>query len=112
MPGSPRKERGEFPLKATGTQKARPTNRGKARRYKVKGARFPAKRGALPFVQGKQAPHSKAAATKSLMAGLCAGWRRTGPDVLNDLPTAVWLTFEDDYVAAFGGDFSARGDGG
>ena len=46
------------------------------------------------------------------MAGLCARWRGAGPDVLNDLPTAVWLAFEDDYVAAFGGDFSAGGDGG
>jgi len=33
MPGSPRKERGQFPVKATGAQKARRTNRGKARRY-------------------------------------------------------------------------------
>jgi len=33
MPGSPRQKRGEFPVKATGTQKARPTKRGKARRY-------------------------------------------------------------------------------
>jgi|ERR1700682_107624 len=33
MPGSPRKKRGEFPVKATGTRKARPTNRGKARGY-------------------------------------------------------------------------------
>jgi hypothetical protein len=39
MPGSPRKKRGEFPVKATGTQKARPTDRGKARRYTVVGAR-------------------------------------------------------------------------
>ena len=46
------------------------------------------------------------------MNGLCAWWRATGPDVLNDLPTAVWLAFEDNDVAAFGGDFSARGDGG
>ena len=44
--------------------------------------------------------------------GLCARWRSTRPDVLNDLPTAVWLAFEDDDVAAFGGDFSARGNGG
>ena len=56
-------------------------------------------------------PLQKAAATKSLMGGLCARWRGTGPDVLNDLPTAVWLAFEDDYVAAFGGDFSAGGEG-
>src|SRR6266481_8328754 len=40
MLGSPRKERGKFPAKATGTQKARPTKRGKARGYKVKGARL------------------------------------------------------------------------
>ncbi len=33
MPGSPRKKGGEVPVKATGKQKARPTNRGKARRY-------------------------------------------------------------------------------
>ena len=33
MPGTPRKKRGEFPVKATGTQKARLTKRGKARRY-------------------------------------------------------------------------------
>jgi hypothetical protein len=32
--------------------------------------------------------------------------------VLNDLPPAILLAFEDDYVAAFGGDFSAAGDGG
>jgi hypothetical protein len=32
--------------------------------------------------------------------------------VLNDFPTSGRLAFEDDYVAAFGGDFSARGDGG
>ena len=31
--------------------------------------------------------------------------------MLNDLPTAVWLAFEDDYVAAFGGDLSSGGDG-
>ena len=38
-----------------------------------------------------------------------ARWRRTRPDVLNDLPAAVWLAFVDDDVAAFGGDFrSAR----
>src|SRR5713101_8160744 len=43
-------------------------------------------------------------------SGLCAGWRGTGPDVLNDLPTAVWLAFEDNYVAAFGGDFSSGSD--
>src|SRR5260370_11662098 len=46
-----------------------------------------------------------------LIGGLCAGWRGTGPDVLSDLPTAVWLAFEDDYVAAFGGDFSSGSDG-
>ncbi len=46
------------------------------------------------------------------MAGSGARWRRTGPYVLNDLPTAVWLAFEDDDIAAFGGDFSAGGDGG
>jgi len=39
MPGSPRKKRWEFPVKATGTQKARPTNRGKARRYTMVSAR-------------------------------------------------------------------------
>ena len=33
MPGTSRKKRGEFPVKATGTQKARPTKRGEARRY-------------------------------------------------------------------------------
>jgi len=57
-------------------------------------------------------PLQKAAGTKPLMGGLCSRWRGTSPDVLNDLPTAVWLAFEDDYVAAFGGDFSAGGDGG
>jgi len=46
------------------------------------------------------------------MGGLCAGWRGTGPDVLNDLPAAVWLVFEDEYVAAFGGDSSPAGNGG
>jgi hypothetical protein len=44
--------------------------------------------------------------------GLCARWRRAGPNVLNDLPTAVWLALKDDYVAAFGGDLSSGGDGG
>jgi hypothetical protein len=39
-----------------------------------------------------------------------AGWRRTGPDLLNDLPTAVCLPFENGYVAAFGGDFSDGAD--
>jgi len=35
MPGSPRKKRrGVFPIEATGTQRARPTKRGKARHYK------------------------------------------------------------------------------
>lgn len=48
----------------------------------------------------------------SLSEALCARWRGTGPDVLNDLPTAVGLAFEDDYVAAFGSDLSAVGDGG
>lgn len=52
------------------------------------------------------------AVTKALIGGLCARWRGAGPDVLNDLPTAVWLAFEDDYVATFGRDFSAGGDGG
>ena len=49
---------------------------------------------------------------EKFLVGLCARWRGTGPDVLNDLPTSVWLALEDDYVAAFGGDFSAGGDGG
>src|ERR1700722_10412557 len=40
----------------------------------------------------------------------CARWWRAHPGVLNDLPTAVVLAFEDDYVAAFGGNFSSRGD--
>ena len=48
----------------------------------------------------------------SSLKDLCARWRRTGPDALNDLPTAVGLAFEDDYVAAFGSDLSAVGDGG
>src|ERR1700731_3595193 len=48
----------------------------------------------------------------SVLRCLCAWWRGASPDVLNDLPTAVRLAFEDDYVAAFGGDFSAGGDGG
>jgi len=46
------------------------------------------------------------------MGGLRARWRGTGPDVLNDLPTAVWLAPEDDDVAAFGANFSPGGDGG
>jgi hypothetical protein len=44
--------------------------------------------------------------------GLRASWRDAREDLLNDLPTAVRLTFEDDYVAAFGSDFSAGCDGG
>jgi hypothetical protein len=39
-------------------------------------------------------------------------WRRAGEDVLDDLPPAAWLAFEDDHVAAFGRDFRARRDGG
>ena len=46
------------------------------------------------------------------LKALCARWRRTGPDLLNDLPTAVGLAFEDDYVAAFGSDLGVVGDGG
>jgi hypothetical protein len=45
------------------------------------------------------------------MAGLYARWRGACKDLLNDLPTPVWLALEDDYVAAFGIDFSARSDG-
>src|SRR6266576_950885 len=41
------------------------------------------------------------------LKALCARWRRTGPDVLNDLPTAVGLAFEHDDVAAFGSDLGA-----
>jgi hypothetical protein len=48
---------------------------------------------------------------RALYHGLCARWRVTGPDVLYDSPTAIRLAFKDDYVAAFGGDFSAGGDG-
>ena len=54
----------------------------------------------------------KAAATESLMSRLRARWRGTGPDLLNDLPPAVWLALEDNNVAAFGGDFSTGGDDG
>jgi hypothetical protein len=43
--------------------------------------------------------------------GLCARWRGTREGLLNDLPTAVWLTLKDDYVAAFGGELSSGGDG-
>ena len=32
--------------------------------------------------------------------------------VPDDLPTTVGLAFEDDYVAAFGSNLSAVGDGG
>ena len=53
----------------------------------------------------------KAAATKLVMGSLCARWRGAGPDLLNNLPTAVWLAFKDEYVAAFGRDSSAGGDG-
>ncbi len=60
----------------------------------------------------KSAPFREGSRPKPLMNGLCAGWRGTSPDVLNNFPTAVWLAFEDDYVAAFGGDFGAGGDGG
>ena len=52
----------------------------------------------------------RAAATKLGMRGLCASWRGAGPDLLNNLPTAVWLAFKDEYVTAFGRDFSAGGD--
>lgn len=48
----------------------------------------------------------------SVLGGLCPRWRRPSEDLLNDLPLPVWLAFEDDYVAAFGGDFCARRDGG
>jgi len=61
--------------------------------------------------QREKRPLQKAATTKSLMDGLCPRWRGTGPDVLNDLPTAVWLALENDYVAAFGGDLGAGGEG-
>jgi hypothetical protein len=44
--------------------------------------------------------------------GLGARWRGTGPDLLSDLPTAVWLAFKNDDVAAFGFDLSAGGHGG
>jgi hypothetical protein len=60
----------------------------------------------------RKAPASASAAANSLLGGLCARRRGTSPDVLNDLPTAIWLMFEDDYVAAFVGNLSARGDGG
>src|ERR1700722_5488529 len=43
---------------------------------------------------------------------LCARWRCTHPGVLNNLPTAVVLAFEDHYVAAFGGNFSPGSDCG
>jgi hypothetical protein len=55
---------------------------------------------------------NKAVATKSSMGGLRARWRGAGKHMLNDLPAAVWLAFEDDDVASFGGDFSAGGDDG
>jgi len=35
-----------------------------------------------------------------------------GGGVPDDLPTTVGLAFEDDYVAAFGSNLSAVGDGG
>src|SRR6266576_4777801 len=41
------------------------------------------------------------------LKALCARWRRTGPDVLNDLPTAAGLAFEHDDVAAFGSDLGS-----
>ena len=44
--------------------------------------------------------------------GLCARWRDAGENLLDDLPIAVWLAFEDDEVAAFRGDFSSGGDVG
>jgi len=36
----------------------------------------------------------------------------SGENLLDDLPIAGWLAFEDDDVAAFGGDFSASGNVG
>jgi hypothetical protein len=50
--------------------------------------------------------------SRDCLHDLCARWRGTGPDVLNNLPNAVWLAFEDDYVAAFGSELSAGSDGG
>jgi len=52
------------------------------------------------------------AETKSATDRSRARRRGAGPDVLNDLPTAVWLALEDDDVAAFGGESSAGGDSG
>jgi hypothetical protein len=53
----------------------------------------------------------KSPAIQTLAASLCASGRYACPDLLNDLPTAVWLPFEDDDVAAFGSDAGASGDG-
>jgi len=64
------------------------------------------------LVSREKRPLQKAGVTKSPMVGSCARWRGPGPDVLNNLPTAVWLASEDDNVAAFGSDFSACGYGG
>ena|ERR1700736_1942728 len=44
------------------------------------------------------------------MKSSCARWRRAHPGVLNDLPTAVVLPFQNHYVASFGVDFSPGGD--
>src|ERR1700693_1705041 len=49
---------------------------------------------------------------KNLMRGLRSGRRSAGPDVLDDLPRAVYLASVDYYVAAFGIDFGAGGDVG
>lgn len=61
-------------------------------------------------IESTNVPFRKAAEKKLLLRSLCARRRGTGKDLLNDLPTAVWMAFENDYVAAFGGYFSAGGD--
>ena len=46
------------------------------------------------------------------MRSSCARWRGAHPGVLNDLPTAAGLAFEDHYVAAFGRNFGPGSDSG
>lgn len=50
-------------------------------------------------------------ANQTLAASLCSSGRHARPDLLNDLPTAVWLMLEDHNVTAFVSDAGASGDG-
>jgi hypothetical protein len=56
--------------------------------------------------------NDESAALKSRTSRFCARRRSAGPDVRHDLPRAVYLALLDDYVTAFGFDFSAADDVG